>query len=304
MKLVRTYATRLKVFGQFAYTDDADLFVLNEIIQKYQGVCYDASLITKILKINKYSEFEISEDERISPVLINVEFTAEAEVYNQNDILPVCVVTKINDNKSMMICQSEFCSIVVANSGVIAALHVGQKIPLQAITVSYKIGNKLTVTNKPVAVVAQFPIIVTPMTMPIQIIEDVKSDFKDKLAIIAHLETQLKECKKSIVDEYDDCLYPFQNHKTVKGKEVKFNDIKKGDVVVYPPEQSKRHYKLYSTQAEPIYQLTGDNFINYTIYEHISHLILLIEIAKNYESIKQSQILRLIWLSTHKSKPE
>jgi hypothetical protein len=304
MKLIRTYATRLKVFGQFAYTDDPDQFVLNEITQKYQGVCYDASLITKILKINKYSEFEISEDERISPVLINVEFTAEAEVYNQHDIIPVCVVTKINDNKSMMSCQSEFCSIVVANSNIIGALHVGQKIPLQAISVSYKIGNRLTENSKPVAVVAQFPIIITPTLVPIQITEDVKSDFKDKFATIQYLEEELKKCSKSIVEEYDKCLYPFQNSKPSKGKEVKFNDIKKSDVVCYPPEESRRHYKLYHCQAEPIYQLTGDNFVNYTLYEHISHLILLLEIAKNHVSVKQSQILKLIWINAHKSKPE
>jgi len=301
MKTIKTFTTRLKIVDNF-YELDESLLMFK--LKKYIGVCFEESLIHKILSIEHHSLFDISHMSRQCHIETDVTFTALVDVFHEGEIIPDPTVVLNHPQKKYIILNKPGLGIIIPHNAILSTFDINEKLPVEIDQCKYNPGSRSILTCKRISSTLKphNPYrIVQPLTT-----EEIKHIVNTYNLLEEHTFKNLDK-KSKIVSEYNTLLYPFSKEKKhTKGKNINFIDEKQLTnlnnllpcIINYPIEISRITPELVVYDDDEK-QKTIDLYALIMMYltEHTHHLYLLYTFSNEYGSFKDpsNKKLQLLW---------
>lgn len=208
MKIIKLYETVINLSATEMFSK-IDLVVMDKLKQRFEGKCEKNSLIVRILEIVKRSKCKLAKSRLDGSGDVNVRFTAEAIIYNDDDILTGCEVQKI-ERGNKIICKHEIAVVNIKGNRNLQSLKPGQKITIKIVSVSYLKGkDKITIYGVPYSYSYKFIIYSTtidPSSISFENIEVLKK----KLQEIDEEAKLYEKIDKKAVAFFNNTYYPFK----------------------------------------------------------------------------------------------
>jgi hypothetical protein len=244
MHITKIYETVLNITAIEMYSN-LDLIIVDKLRAKYEGVCEKSTLILKIIGVVKRSKCRFVTDRLDGSGSICVQFTAEAIVYHENDILVGCEVQKVERN-NRIICKYEHAVVNIKSNKNLQTLKPGQFITTQVINSTYTTGQKMiTVNALPYIYPSNFTIYMLDTTSvafeDIEILERKIVDIDEEYKLYAKANTKL-------VNKLQDYYYPFKNdfnHKQSLPKGMAYESVYDMAMKFMESEKSKSKTKSF-----------------------------------------------------------
>lgn len=281
MLITRKYSLSIDIEDQNGlFGGNIDSYLERYINNTYIGHCYDNSLLIKLIKIENRSSVRMNEESLVGAGCVDVEFMAEAVIYQLGDIITNCRITNI-DKLGYGNCVSEFAGISIKKGGDIKSLSVDNIISLQVTKSEYPHMKK------------QITVIAVPFIHPQGIIygykikplnTEEKASLKPLLDKIYESENKLSEIKKKDnqkVDFFINKLYRYKSDKhsnLIKGASNYVKDFRKLDLDGYVI----KHSNLRTTEPCVLSGLKKEDLAKVISSEHI---------IDNMESVKVYNLL-------------
>jgi len=217
MKIIQSYETVLNIDARDMYSGDLNAVILNQLKRKYEGKCEKNTLVSSIKDISKRSMCRMAQDRLDGSGNINVQFTADAIVYENGDILTGCEVQRI-DRNNRIICKHDLAVIIVKANRILQSLKAGQKITIKISNVSYLSGrDKINIYGSPYSYSYHITLYSTILS------SDITAEncelLKKKLIEIEN-EVKMKVDQK-LINFFNETFYPFQTKFNESKKEIK-----------------------------------------------------------------------------------
>src|SRR6185437_13766976 len=206
MHIIKIYETTLNITAKEMYFD-LDKVIMDKLREKYEGKCEKDSLIVKILGIDKKSFCRLSKSRLDGSGNIDLQFRAEAVVYNNDDILTGCEIQKI-EKGNKIICKHEIAVVNIKGNKNLQSLQPKQKITNKIETISYLKGvDKITIYGVPYSYSYKFTLYLT----------NFKSISRENVEILANKIKEIdserekyKSADKSSTKFFSNLYYPFK----------------------------------------------------------------------------------------------
>jgi len=208
MKIIKDYETIINLSAIEMYSD-IDKIILDKLRQRFENKCEKNSLIIKVLNIVKRSKCNLSKSRLDGSADVNVQFRADAIIYNNDDILTGCEVQKI-DRGSNILCKHEVAIINIKGNRNLHSLKTGQKITIKISSISYPKGyGKITIYGMPYSYSYKFMMYYTSLesiklTDNIILLKNKLKDIDDELKIHNQLD-------KNSLKFFNNIFYPFKD---------------------------------------------------------------------------------------------
>lgn len=206
MLIVKEYEVILNLSATELYRKIDDI-ILEKLTNIFQNKCEKNSLIIKILKIIKRSGVYMTKTRLDGSGDVNVQFSAEAIVYNENDILTNCEVTRI-EKGNKIICKHPYAIAIIRGSNILQSLTEKQKIIVLVQNVRYlKNKDKIIVVGVPYTISNKFTIYAT--IPKISNTEDIII-LNKKIKEIDEEFKLYEKANKKMVKFFNDLFYPYK----------------------------------------------------------------------------------------------
>ena len=213
MKIIKVYETIINLSAVELFSN-IDEVVKNKLEKRYENKCEKNSLIIRILDIVKRSECKMAKNRLDGAGDVDVQFRAEAIVYNDDDILTGCEVQRI-ERGNKIICKHERAVINIKGNKNLQSLKPGQKITIKISSVSYlKSRDKITIHGVPYSYSYKFIIYSTTLS---NITMENMEILKKKLQEIDDEYKLYEQSDKKLVKFFNDMFYQYKK---------KFDDTK------------------------------------------------------------------------------
>lgn len=220
MRIVKIYETIINLTAVELFTN-IDATVMDKLRKRYEGVCYKSSLIMKILEITKRDPPKLAISRLDGSGDVNVQFTAEAIVYQEGDILVGCEVVRVERN-NRIICKYANAVINLRGNRNLQSLKPGQLITVLVEGTHYTINHdKITITALPYAYPSKFTIYFTTLN-PKNISFEQLQLIKDKLNDIDEEYKKYSQAPTRIVKVLNETYYPYKTPFSAKQKLDKY----------------------------------------------------------------------------------
>jgi hypothetical protein len=120
------------------YSGDIDAVVMDNLKQRFEGVCYMSCLVLEVVEIQQRSNFVFSKQKQDGSASCNVRMTVRGIVIKKHEMLHECVVKKI-DKDGHIICKNKYSAVYIRASNALQTIKEGQTIVALAGLVKYKL---------------------------------------------------------------------------------------------------------------------------------------------------------------------
>jgi hypothetical protein len=269
------------------------------LAEKYENKCYNSCLILKIGDISEieHSMMSVIYDDLDAPIRLSVKFTAQVLIYQEGEIITNCKIQKIESN-GVIFAESKGANIRFSDNGITGeSIGVGDIIPLTVKLSRYIIGmNKISIYAVPF--IPSFPDDVSYLVS-----EELTDETKIRkiLSMINTEEKEIKNLDRTIVDFFNNLLYPYNNYKEptepIKTLED-FKSIRNG--YVSRPLCLKRDRFSFIHGNKPyknsiVLENTMNNIAQIFLSEHLQYLLKIKELATTYNTTEKFQKNMRIW---------
>jgi DNA-directed RNA polymerase subunit E'/Rpb7 len=101
MDIQRIYEKTLNLRPDEMYTKNLDDFILKKLREKYNNRCENSTFIKEIKSIVNKSMIKMAKDQLDGSGQINVQFLADAVVYEEGSVIVGCEIKKIEKTESI-----------------------------------------------------------------------------------------------------------------------------------------------------------------------------------------------------------
>jgi len=181
-----------------------DVVIMDKLRAKFEGRCEKNVLILKILEMTKRSGCIMSQNTLEGAGSVNIQFKAEAMVYNKGDILVGCEILKI-ERGGKIICIHEMAIVTIEGNRALQSLKPGQKISVIVDNSSYPYGkNKIMIYGIPYVYSFRFEIYKLSAVVQNENLELISKK-------LHQIEEEIKlQTNKKRLNYFNEVYYPFK----------------------------------------------------------------------------------------------
>jgi hypothetical protein len=148
MIITKRISTSINVNDCIGIYVDSDN-ILQYIVNKFQGRCYDGCFIKTVKRIVRMGECEINKDGFPDFGVLSITFDVEAVVYAVGEIINGCVV-KNRDPNGILVCGTDIAHIMIAPNKLLDSINRDQYVSIRVGKVKYSIGvDKISICAMP-----------------------------------------------------------------------------------------------------------------------------------------------------------
>lgn len=308
MKIYKIIQTSLDIENPISTYVNANANILNMLIAKYEGICFNSCYIIKVLTIVKRSECIIMQNNESGNGSIDVKFRAQVIELMPNEILSNCVVIRKDIERKIIIATTENCALNINTEGIYDSIALGQKIPVKIKKCLYSVGSsRIQAYATPYIPSRKYKLYdfkgekVTKQDLAI--IKDIKELISDE-------EELFEDLDQKEIAFFSKVIYPYTNEisKITIPKNVniiKLNTIKEGTVLNIlgrPPYMDANKPDIYEWKKvndipddADLETPTVSEGLNNIWLDYYQRLVLIREFVNTYQSKKDKESHVNLW---------